>query len=318
MINAELQYLNELNWGYRAGRVLHVANEIGVFNALAGKTKDVIEIACVCDAKEDIMEKLLIACTALGLLQRSGDKYTNTALADKYLVAGKELFQGDIIAHSSSVWNFWNELPNAIRPEGSAAKQNDEHRNFILAMRNITAGGRGDIFLDHIDLSGRKKMFDVGGGPGMYSILACRKWSGLKATVFDLPETIEIAKEIVASEQMQDRIDFAPGNWDDDEFGNNNDVVLFSNVLHGPTYNVEHKLAKARASMAKGGLLVIQEFVLNNEKTGPLISALFNVMVGAYCESELLAVIKASGFINAKIVAKDNEIGSCWLTAEKA
>lgn len=318
MINADLQYLNELNWGYRAGRVLHVANEIGVFNALAGKTMCAADIASSCNSKVDMTEKLLIACTALSLIERNGDNYTNTGLADKYLIAGKELFQGDIIAHSSSVWNFWNELPNAIRPEGSAAKQNDEHRNFILAMRNITAGGRGDIFLDHIDLSGRKKMFDVGGGPGMYSILACRKWPGLRATVFDLPETIEIAKKIVASEQMEDRIDFAPGNWDDDEFGNNNDVVLFSNVLHGPTYNVEHKLAKAHASMTKGGLLVIQEFVLNNEKTGPLISALFNVMVGAYSQNELLAVIIAAGFTNAIIAAKDDEIGSCWITAEKA
>ncbi|MCK4999738.1 MAG: hypothetical protein KAS23_09390, partial [Anaerohalosphaera sp.] len=242
----------------------------------------------------------------------------NSALAEKYLVAGKELFQGDMIAHSASVWSFWDELPNAVRKDAAIRPEVDDHRNFILAMRNITAGGRGKLFLEHIDLSGRKKMFDVGGGPGMYSVLACRKCPGLKATIFDLPETIEITKEVVAQEGMEDRIGFAAGNWDDDEFGDGNDVVLFSNVLHGPNYNVEEKLAKAHSSMVDGGLLVVQEFVLNNEKTGPLISALFNVMVGAYSESELLAVIEAAGFVNAKIVVNDNETGSCWVTAEKA
>ena len=124
-------------------------------------------------------------------------------------------------------------------------------------------------------------------------------------------------KEVVAKEDILDRIDFQPGNWDADEFGSGNDVVLFSNVLHGPTYKVGDKLAKAKDSMVKGGLLVIQEFVLNDEKSGPVIPALFNVMVGAFSQKELLDAIEEAGFVNSKVVINDDEIGCCWISAEK-
>ncbi|NIR07513.1 MAG: SAM-dependent methyltransferase, partial [Candidatus Aminicenantes bacterium] len=93
---------------------------------------------------------------------------------------------------------------------------------------NIAVAGRADAFIENIDLSGRKKLLDVGGGPGTYSIAACRRFPKLKAVVFDLPETIAIANEVIAGEGMQDRVTTRAGNWETDTFGKDNDVVLFS------------------------------------------------------------------------------------------
>ncbi|NIR07512.1 MAG: hypothetical protein GTN82_18985, partial [Candidatus Aminicenantes bacterium] len=55
----------------------------------------------------------------------------------------------------------------------------------------------------------------------------------------------------------------------------------------------------------------------NDEKTGQLIPALFNVMVGAYSCCELLSLIKEAGFKQARVVAGSQEIGFTWITAEK-
>jgi len=192
-----------------------------------------------------------------------------------------------------------------------------DHRNFIMGMRNIAVAGRAQMFIDSVDLTGRRKLFDVGGGPGTYSITACKRYPQLKAVIFDIPETILITKELIAEEKLQDRISVRQGDWETDDFGENNDVVLFSNVLHGPDSNARMKLKKAYDSMVPGGLLVIQEFLLNDNKNGPLIPALFNLMVGAFSRTELLSILKEAGFCEANVAADYKEVGATWITAKK-
>ncbi|MBN1123550.1 MAG: hypothetical protein JXA82_00985 [Sedimentisphaerales bacterium] len=311
-----LAYLTELTWAYRAARVLHAANEFGVFSLLEAQPMTAAQIAEKTGTDTIMLEKLLIACCGMGLLNRQEDRYENSKTADLYLVRDRPFYQGDIIAHAASVWNFWHTLPDTVQNGPRRSEWTPEqHRHFILGMHNITMAGRGDLFLHHIDLSGRKHMFDVGGGPGTYSILACRKYPKLTATVFDLPETIEIAKQIILQEGLQDRIRTQAGSWHTNEFGSENDVVLFSNVLHGPSSNASMKLGKAYYSMVPDALLVVQEFVLDNDKNGPLVPALFNLMLGAYSSGELMEAIRETGFMNPRIIAVDESLGSTWITA---
>ena len=116
---------------------------------------------------------------------------------------------------------------------------------------------------------------------------------------------------------MADRISVQAGNWDTDTFGADYDVILLSNVLHGPESNAKMKLSKAYESLIGGGLLVIQDFLLNDEKTDPLVPALFNMMVGAYSKKDIFALIEENGFCRSKLVAECERIGSAWITTEK-
>ncbi|MDH4202087.1 MAG: methyltransferase [Phycisphaerae bacterium] len=314
----DIAYLNELTWGCRASRVLHVAALLKVFTQLADKPLACKELAAACGAKPDILGRVLIACCALGLLEKEGDAYRNTALSQEYLVDGKPLYKGNIIAHAARVWDYWHDLPRFILENPPQPDEARDHRNFILGMRDITMGGRGQVFLDNIDLSDRKKLFDVGGGPGLYCILACQKYPQLTATLFDLPATIAIARELVEEAGLTDRISLRGGSWETDDFGSGNDVVLFSNVLHGPGSMTDVKLQKAFESMVSGGLLTIQEFALNDDKTGPEIPALFNVMMGAYSKAELFDEITKAGFVNPQVATEAEEIGCTWITASKS
>ncbi len=313
-----IKRINELNWGYRASRVLHLANELDIFTVLGDGRKTSGQIAEACGSLPDMTEKLLIVCAAMGLVEKRGDSYRNTELASNCLVRGRPQYQGDMIAHSAAVWDFWQNLPDAVRTGVERPEFTPErHRSFILAMHNTAMAGRVQLFLEHVDLTGRRKMFDVGGGPGTYSIMACKKYPELEATVFDIPETIAITKERIAAEGMQAKVRVKEGSWDNDGFDRDNDVVLLSDVMHGPSSNTPMKLRKAFDSMTPGGLLVVQEFLLNDEKTGPLVCALFNMMVGAWSRSELLSLVADAGFEQAKIVASDDELGSSWLVAHK-
>ncbi len=268
---------------------MHAASKLDIFTMLSENQMSGEQICRKIKSQLEMTEKLLIACVAMGLLERHEGQYRNTDLAQKYLVRGQELYQGDIIAHSAMVWDFWGALANHVvsGTEPTVIKPAD-HKSFIMGMHNIAVAGRAKLFIDCIDLTGRKKLFDAGGGPGTYSIEACKRYLELAAVVFDLPETISITKELIEKERMQDRIAVKAGDWATHSFDNDNDVVLFSNVLHGTVSNAKMKLGKA-----------------------------YDSMVGAYSKAELFSLVEAAGFGETKIVAESEEFGCTWIIAEK-
>lgn len=310
--------ISELTWQHRAARVVQTANEFDIFNLLARRGLSAEQIARSCGTEATLTEKLLIACCAMGLLKKVGGKYTVTDLARTWLVSESPFYQGNIVAHSAACAEFWHNLPEATRVDKTKpVKSQNAHRNFILGMRDIAATGRADTLVEAVDLSGRRKLLDVGGGPGLYAIAFVKRYPQLQAVIFDTPETLKITREVLSRENLADRVTLQPGDWNTDDFGCDCDVVLLSNVLHGPASAAEKKLKKSFDAMPAGGLLIIQDFLLNEEKTGPLPAALFNLMRGAFSRTELFAIVEQAGFVNPAVVRELPQYGSAVVTAAR-
>lgn len=154
----DVTFLYDLVWGYRAARVLQVANSLDIFTILSGREMSVKQVCQNCSTQPEMTEKLLIACTAMELLKKQGELYKNTKLAETYLVRGTDLYQGEIIAHSASLCSFWDKLEDELRISSGTIKEQDEHRNFIMGMHNIALAGRAQMFIEAVDLSGRKTL----------------------------------------------------------------------------------------------------------------------------------------------------------------
>jgi hypothetical protein len=114
---------------------------------------------------------------------------------------------------------------------------------------------------------------------------------------------LEIAREIVAEYGLSDRIGFQAGNWETDDFGGGYDAVLMSNILHGHGSMAPEKLIKAYAALEEGGLLIVQDFLLDNDLSGPLSAALFNLRVGAFTVDQILGLIQEAGFERASLIS---------------
>jgi hypothetical protein len=292
----------DLTWQYRISRTLIVAHHTGVFRALAQSPASTATLATDLDLDADLLERILIACCALDLVRRDGPNWALTPKSIATLDPASPFYQGDYIDHLAGVWDFWHDLEPILRKQQGAsafnpdAARSRDHRAFILAMHNLAIAGRAAELVAHTDLSARQSLLDVGGGPGTYTMAFCQRFPHLHATLFDLPETTAIAHDILTKYNYSSKISLHPGNWDTDEFPPNHDAIFMSNILHGPGSSTEMKLQKARRTLPPGGLLIIQDFVLNNDKTGPLLPALFNIMVGAYSLNEMLALLTAAGF----------------------
>jgi hypothetical protein len=309
-------FFQHLIWGYAITGTLLAAVRVDLFTALAAGPASPAEVAARCRTHSLSTEKLLVACAAMGLLEKDGDLYHNTPFADRHLVWGRPAYQGELVEHLGRQWTRWCEIDRFVRtgergPQELAEGEmmtyleyQEDHRVWILAMHNIAMGGQAEALADALDLSGRRLLCDVGGGPGTYALVLCQRYPQLQAVVLDLPETEPIAKEIIASFNLADRVGFRAADYLRD-YGQGYDVMLLSGVLHGETpADCRVMLRKAYDSLAPGGLAVVQETLLNDEKTGPLLPALFSLHMtygASYAGGEIAGWMAEVGFTDVEV-----------------
>ncbi|HZE21524.1 MAG TPA: methyltransferase, partial [Desulfobaccales bacterium] len=129
-----------------------------------------------------------------------------------------------------------------------------------------------------LDLTGVRRLLDLGGGPATYAITFAQAHPGLRATVFDLPLPIEIAKENITKNGLTDRVDTLTGNFLQDDIGRGYDFIWVSQILHSHTdEQCKFIIGKAAAALNPGGTLAIQDFYLNPDGASPPGAAMFGV-----------------------------------------
>ncbi len=299
---------------YWQSKVLHTAVRLDIFTLLKDGPLTVKKLAKACKADERGLEILLIAVVSLGLLNQKNGLYRNNRTSTTYLVKGGKKFQGGIVSMFDSWYPAWGELCDSVTTgKPVVEKPHDQGpealKNYIYGM-HYRAMGQGDLLAKDIDFSGRKHLLDVAGGPGTFDIKFCQKNKALVATVLDLPQTLEITTEIVTSFGMADRITRLPGNYLNDQFGKGYDSVLLSSMFNQESPKIILKiLKKAFKAVDPGGMILVQDQMLNRQKTGPELAALIGVNQlihtpggAAYSEKEISDLMESAGFRKIKTV----------------
>lgn len=310
--------LLQLSGSYWGACTLHAAVKLDVFTLLSAGNLSVTEISCLTGSNERGMTMLFNALAAMELLQKDGDCYTATPFSAEYLSKKSDRYVGHIIMHHHHLMAGWNRLDEAVRTGGpvkaSSSHTSDEtaRESFLMGMFNI-ASLSAPMIVSGIDLAGRRKLLDLGGGPGTYAIQFCLRYPELQAVIYDLPTTKSFAEQTVHRFNLSDRITFLSGDIITDDIGSGYDVVWVSQLLHseGPG-GVAIILKKAVQALQPGGILLIQEFILNDNHAAPPFPAFFslNMLIGteagqSYSEGELADMMKQSGLKDIKRLAFD-------------
>jgi hypothetical protein len=298
--------LLQLSGGYWQTCALHAAVKLELFSCLQDE-KSLEEAArtLACDSRG--LGMLLAALTAMGLVRKSAGRYSNSAAASTYLDRQSPDYLGHIIKHHHHLMESWAHLDRAVKSgvpqvQASAHSEEEWRESFQLGMFNLAMQSAPPL-VQRIDLSGRRRLLDLGGGPGTWAIHFCLENPDLHATIFDLPTTRPFAEETVARFHMQPRIEFSPGNFLVDDLPGGFDVAWLSHILHGEgPEECRRLLGKATASLVSGGLLMVHEFIMDDDLTGPLFPALFslNMLVAtekgqSYTQGSLTAMMIAAG-----------------------
>lgn len=269
----QAQEFARISGGFRASRVVMTANNLGFFEHV-GKGVAAPELAKVLNTEPRATEILLDALAALGLLGKSRGIYRLTPMAKQFLLPESPWYQGDMLRHLDTLWKNWSGLDEVVRTGMPNRSGGRHHDVFIRAMHN-NAVLRAENVLKAIDLRGVKRALDLGGGPGTYGIALAKR--GIEVTLFDLPNTVEIANEMIRQAGVNN-VTFRGGDFHFDDIGNGYDLVLLSQVLHSHSPLENHGLlGKVFDALAPKGMAAIHEFTLAEDHASPIPGALFSV-----------------------------------------
>lgn len=307
----------QLSIAYWSSQALFTANRIGLFPALSKGPKTAVEVAGELGLDPRPTRLLLNACAALGLVEAKGDRFRNTVVSQMFLVSGSPAYMGDALRYGDDMYGIWGKLEDLVRsgrPALAAASylgsDPDRTRHFVRGMHN-RALGAGRALVDLVDLSGKRRLLDVGGGPGTYSALFAARYPGLEAQVLDLPEVVAMAPEILASMPSGERVTTLAGDYHTTPFPPGKDVVLISGVFHRETEeDCRSLIRKAAACLDEKGLLVVSDVFTDAGGAGPAFSALFGLNMalsadngGVHADEDVAAWMEQAGFGEPKVRA---------------
>src|SRR5271157_5090554 len=272
--------LNEMIRGFMPSRCILTALEIDIFTAVGdGANAEQIGMRIHVNARS--VGILLNVLVALGLLTKSDDEYKNTTESARYFVQGAKDNHRNGLLHTANIWHRWSTLTDAVRsgtrmPIASAGTS-EWTANFIAGMQR-NARERAPLVVKALGTAGVRRVLDLGGGSGAYSIAFAKASPDVKCEIVDLPEVVPLTSEYVSKAGVSAQVSIRAGDMLQDNFGSGYDIILLNAICH--MFSAEQNMdifCRARQALAPNGRLAVQDFILNPDKTGPQHAALFSL-----------------------------------------
>ncbi len=306
---------------FRRSKTMFTAVSLGVFDLLESRPAAVATLAGALGVNADALERLLDACVGLQLLSRQGNLYVNTPTASTYLSAQSASRMTGYIKYSDDVlWKMWGNLEDAIREGTNRWHQTfgwdgpifsnffrtpEATREFLMGMH-----GQGLVSSPQVvaafDLSRYRRLVNLGGGTGHLAMAACLRYSELQAVVFDLPQTLDLAREIIAASPVADRIETIAGDFFADDLPEA-DLYALGRIIHDwSEAKILTLLGRLFERLPADGALLIAEKLLNEEKNGPPWAQMQNLGMLLYTEgkertlAEYKALLERVGFSSVR------------------
>jgi SAM-dependent methyltransferase len=320
----------EMSGGFMSACVLGAACELDVFTLLGDASMSARSLAEKLKADQRASGVLLDAVAALGLLDKREGLYSVPAELRPLLTEGspETLLPG--IRHRVNVLRGWSQLAwvakagiPAPRPASIRGWQAD--RGAFVAAMHAYSGPLADGLVARLGPPQFAHLLDVGGASGTWTLAFLRAMPGAKATVFDLPDAIALARDRIAGTEFADRIELVAGDFCIDDLPGGADFAWVSAIVHQQSREQNRRLfAKVHAALEPGGRIAVRDVVMEPCRTRPAMGALFaiNMLVntesgGTFTFDELSEDLRTAGFRDAELVIPSDDMNSV-VSARKA
>lgn len=269
---------------FRKSKAMFAATTLGVFDALEGGGKTAEGLATELKADPASLSRLLDACVGLGLLHRDARGYANTPASSAYLTStSPHRLTGYLRFTNEILWKLWGDLEDAIRDGSTGWKRtfgwegpifanifHSDHlrREFLMGMHGYGLISSPEV-VAAFDLSRFRRLADLGGATGHLAVAACRRYPGLRAVVFDLPQVVPLTRELVAKTEVADRVEVAAGDFFTDPLPEA-DLYTLGRILHDwSEEKILTLLRRAYDRLPPGGGVLVAEKLIADDRDGP-------------------------------------------------
>ncbi|XP_040194120.1 acetylserotonin O-methyltransferase isoform X4 [Rana temporaria] len=300
-----LKQLLDYRDGFLASKTMFTTCELGIFDLLhdAGEPLSAAGIASHLCTNVDATDRLLSACTGMKLLKVETKNleayYSNTDVSSVYLVKSspKSLYHM-MMFYSNSIYTCWHFLPQAVRSE-------EEVLAFMYYMDCIW-NMYGKEVIQAFDLSEFHTIYDLGGCTGAFARIFLSTNQGATVTIMDLPMVVQTAKKYFVPDN-DPHISFHEGDFFKDAIPEA-DLYILAKIIHDWTdEKCLQLLKKIYQSCRPGGAVLLIELLLNEDRSGPLITQLFSLHMLTLTEgkermpSEYKKLLTDSGFRDIQV-----------------
>ena len=319
--------------GFWASKALMAAVELELFTKLSGgKQMTLKELQQALEMKARPTDVFASALASLGLLQITKEKegserlFANSPISEMFLDKSKaSSYMGEIITmFDKRLYKAWDKLVESLKSnkpvnaadgggaetifdQAKSKQAVEEIQKFTHAMQGVSIGPAMQLPKAY-DFSKHRRMMDIGGGSGVYAIQVVKADPHMIATVLDLEAVCQVAEQYIKIHNLQDKINTKPFDFFKEDIPKGYDVAFLSLILHD--YSEEKGIAllkKIYNSLEDDGVVVISEWLLNDEKTGPAASALMglNMIIETYggknySYAEIVDMLNQAGFKRAE------------------
>jgi SAM-dependent methyltransferase len=311
----------QMAWGYSLPLILEAALHHGVFDALDHGPKTLADLQKASGASERGLTAILNVLVALQLLAKdSNGAYSLTPESAAFLVSSRPAFMGGMIRHTSSdllpKWLNLNDVvktggpTKAVNQQGSGTEFFEKFVNDIFPMRYAPALDLANYL--RLDLmAGDVNVLDLAAGSGVWGIVLAQSAPNVRVSAVDWPGVLKITRKNAEKFGLADRFTFREGDLQEADFGSGYQVATLGHILHSEGEERSKKLlTKTFEALAPGGTIAIAEFLVNDDRSGPVNGLIFavNMLVntdtgGTYSFEEISRWLGDAGFVEARTLS---------------
>ena len=306
--------LMEFSFAYAPPIVIGAATSNKVFDALQSGPKTVEQVAKTTGASERGLRILMNALVGLELLKKDRQqRYSLAPESAAFLVSDKPGtlagFFGMNRIRLMQNWMKLDEIVRTGRPTMAVNQETEGTEFFTQLVENIMpmSYASAQTLGDHLKLSKAKSdvcVLDLASGSGVWGIALAQKSPRVRVTAADWAGMIPTTKRITQKFGVGDRFKFVEGDLLEADFGSGYDIATLGHILHSEGEERSRQLLKKTfRALKSGGTIVIAEWLVNDERTGPPPALMFavNMLVNTekgdtFSFNEIKSWLEESGF----------------------
>ncbi len=296
--------------GFMEARVLLTAAELDLFTQLAAEPRSASALAREHGWQLRPLTTVLDTLAAMELLRKKAGVYRcPPEMAGRLASGGPDSILASIL-HTADLWERWSGLTARVKGGRSGPPTRPDYTRAFIGAMDVIARSLAPRIVAAVKPAGARRLLDVGGASGTYTLAFLQAAPEMRATLFDLPDVIPLARERLAAAGCLERVTLAAGDYLTDPLPGGHDLAWLSAIIHanGPEENLA-LFRKVWAALSPGGRLIIRDHVMDDERTAPRAGALFavNMLVatragGTYTFAEIADGLANAGFREVRLL----------------
>jgi ubiquinone/menaquinone biosynthesis C-methylase UbiE len=313
------QRIMQMAFGYAPPLILEAALRHRVFDVLDEGPKTLEQVAAATGASQRGLRAVMNALVGLELLSKNGSEYSLTPESSTFLVSGKPAFHGGLLHHTTrQILPMWMELGDIVRDGRAEHPINNEEdgvqffQDFVESLFPMSYAAAQTLGRElKVDQAQQPiSVLDLAAGSGVWGIALAQQSPQVRVTAVDWAPVLQVTRRMAERFGVAGQFTFSAGDLHEADFGSGHNIATLGHILHSEGEERSRALlAKTFDALAPGGHISIAEFLVNEERTGPLHGLIFavNMLVSSetgdtFSFGEISGWLGEIGFENARLL----------------